>query len=362
MHFIVLLFVIVSFSFSASFYDAKVAYDNKEYKKAFKIFQELEEESADRDVAYYIATMYENGYGIKEDHKKAAYWYRTSAIGYHEESISDKQTQLNKVREKFTKPISANDMNTLNAINKGNFGFKAYDVNYLLPASYNFTNNYDVGRSGIEPSNMELEFQISLRMDLGYDLLGWGELYSVAYTQHTFWQAYAASAYFRASNYNPEFFMTIPMVNKNDIGLNYVKVAMEHESNGEGGYSERSWNFLSSEFMFQKESLFVGLKLWARLPSGEEYPIGRDYNPDLLDYLGHGELKLNFVNGKSVVRTMFRMNPATGFGAAELSYSYPIIGVDEMYWFVKAFQGYGESLNTYNKEVTKASFGLSFSR
>jgi len=41
---------------------------------------------------------------------------------------------------------------------------------------------------------------------------------------------------------------------------------------------------------------------------------------------------------------------------------YPFFGSTNMYWYTKIFSGYGESLIDYDRSITKASFGFSFSR
>jgi phospholipase A1 len=306
--------------------------------------------------------MHENGCGVERDQKKADYWYKVSANRYYKRSIDNQSSQLNKVRRKFYRPIDNNDFSTLNAISTGKFGFKAYETNYLLPISYRLNDKYPNSKDDIESQKAEIEFQVSLQMDMGHDLLGWDELYSFGYTQHSFWQAYASSAYFRASTYNPQILMTIPMAEKFDYGLNYVRLSLQHQSNGEGAYEERAWNFLATDFMFQYGSLYTELRLWYRIPSGDQYPAGHDYNPDLERYLGYGHINLTYVNGDHLTRLLLRYNPETGYGAAEASYSYPVYKTEDIYWYLKAFQGYGESLNTYNSEVTKVAFGLSFSR
>lgn len=74
--------------------------------------------------------------------------------------------------------------------------------NYLLPATYNINK--------IEDRNQfETAFQISIEKPMTYDLLGFNETISAAYTQKSFWQTAEDSAPFRESNYEPEVFYSI---------------------------------------------------------------------------------------------------------------------------------------------------------
>jgi len=80
-------------------------------------------------------------------------------------------------------------------------------------------------------------------------------VYSVAYTQLSFWQFYADSAYFRESNYNPEFFVTILLADA--ITRDFLKgtrIGLAHQSKGRGGRKERSWNYVHAALFFQYKS------------------------------------------------------------------------------------------------------------
>ncbi len=61
------LFIIFNISFSANINDAIKAFNNKEYKKSFKIFQKLKTPKA----YYYLGKQYYYGYGVKKDIKKS---------------------------------------------------------------------------------------------------------------------------------------------------------------------------------------------------------------------------------------------------------------------------------------------------
>jgi len=244
---------------------------------------------------------------------------------------------------------------TIKQIVESTFNMKAHNTNYFLPVSYRYDGKYP--RTNFHKANaMEVEFQVSFKFDITQDLMGLGETYSAAYTQHSFWQLYTKSAYFRESNYNPEFFVTFPTDLSGDMyGLKAIRVSFAHQSNGRGGREERSWNYISSSFTFQYKYLFTELKLWTSWNSALKY------NPDLLDYLGHGHLKFRLPYKKHLFEVKLR-DVFDSRAAMETSYSYPLLGRSDLFFYAKTFNGYGESLIDYDNNVNKVGFGFSISR
>jgi phospholipase A1 len=198
---------------------------------------------------------------------------------------------------------SLGDMNgsskkTISRMIKSDFNLHAYKENYFLPVSYlsgdNFTDN------GIHDSkNIETEFQVSIRYDFSSNLLGLGEIYSFGYTQRSWWQLYAESAFFRESNYQPELFVKIPTYRTFLKGsfIKGFKLASVHQSNGRGGEYERSWNRFSFSTFFQYRNIITELELWYRMPDN------LDYNPDLRLLQGnkHQNSFMRFFIGKAII-------------------------------------------------------------
>ena len=122
-----------------------------------------------------------------------------------------------------------------------------------------------------------------------------------------------------------------------------------------GGEEERSWNYLSATAYFQYKLLFTELKLWHRLPDAT------DYNPDLIDFMGHGHIRFILPYKKHIAKLLLRSN-FSGEHAVELNYSYPVFGRDDLFLYLKGFSGYGESLIDYDKHVNKIGIGFSISR
>ena len=248
------------------------------------------------------------------------------------------------------------------------FGLTPYKPNYLLPLGYT-SHKYDVYTpTDGQYIHVEAEFQVSLKLAFKKNLLGYGETYYGAYSQHSFWQLYIQSSPFRETNYNPELFVTFPVGSKEYYGLKSITTGYSHISNGQGNIKEtdnkdlypefqnrsRSINMLYGEAIFQHKSLIFKLKGWV--------PVGNlDDNPDIMDYYGFGEVNALYFYKKNLFTLMGRLNPLTQKGAVEFTYSHPG-HLDGVYFFVKVFKGYGESLIDYNTNLTKYSVGFAFSR
>jgi len=354
--FLALLLSLITTHVSASLeYDeAYKKYVAADYEKAFKEFHTLAYTNNDPDAAYMVAFMYEHGVGVEENKKLAAKWYKIASLDYFKHSQHQVAKEVDIVNDKLYKTLQKIDdkdtRRTLYQYVHSIFNMKAYDSNYLLPFSMRLNGDYDMpGRR--DTKSTEVEFQISIKYDFLPNLLGLDEVYTFAYTQHSFWQYYVGDAYFRETNYNPQFFVTVPTKDKY---LKALRFSVEHESNGLGLPYERSWNFVTLSTYFQYKLLFTEVQGWYRMPDN------RDYNPDLLDYLGNGHIRFRLPYKKSLFSLLVR-NTFHGKGAVDATYSHPIAG-DDLFLFIKGFAGYGESLIDYNNYVEKIGFGVSLSR
>ncbi len=278
-------------------------------------------------------------------------------------SYSDAQFKDNieKVRKKMV--ASLDDINgtsreTISNVINSSFNLRAYKENYLLPVSVRYNSDY-VDNGTHSSKDVETEYQVSIKYDFSTDILGLGEIYSFGYTQRSWWQVYASSAFFRESNYQPEFFVKIPTYTflKNSF-LKGFKISAIHQSNGRGGEYERSWNRLSFSSFMQYKNLISEFELWYRLPDNI------DYNPDIKEYLGYGQLKLLLPYHKNLFKLKLRANNNLQKGSIEFTYTHPlpVRNESDLFLFVKTFNGYGESLIDYNHNVNKISIGVGISR
>lgn len=275
---------------------------------------------------------------------------------------ADTYHEIEHQKESFVRELQGIDQeskDTLSQIVHSGFNIKAYKENYFLPVSYRYNSEY-VDNGTHKAESTETEFQVSLRYDFGSDFFGFGEIYTFAYTQRAFWQIYVPSAFFRETNYQPEFFVSIPSYRLTGYKghLKGFKLALIHQSNGRGGIYERSWNRASLYTYIQYKHLVTELELWYRFHDRQ------DYNPDLLDYIGYGQLQFILPYKQHLFRLKLRSNIRHRKSSVEFSYSYPlpVINNRDLFLYFKTFNGYGESLIDYDHNVNKISIGLAISR
>jgi len=246
------------------------------------------------------------------------------------------------------------------------YSILAHKPNYFLFGAYN-AKGWDASpyrqASGInEYRNQDVEgqFQISLKVPLALDLFaGFVDIYG-AYTNRSFWQMYnsAYSEPFRETNHEPEIWLQL----ENDWTLfgftNVVNtLGLVHQSNGKAGASSRSWNRVYANFIFEKEDVVLSFKPWVWITR----ELSGDDNPDITDYMGHGEFRAAWHRNGHVVSMMLRNQLESGFdqGAIELGWSFPVFDYPYLKGYVQYFYGYGESLIDYNNKVNRIGIGLS---
>lgn len=366
-----LTLLMISLSLMATTKEYKQAYERYEsgdYKKALVEFKRLALKEKNYDAAYMLGYMYDNAQGCEADKEEAKKWYIFSANGFHNRSKrkidSDLEKNNNELVKSLTDVENSQTKKTIYQSVHSLFNIKAHHTNYLLPMSRRLNRDYDDSTHNRNTDRSEVEFQVSLKYDFAPNFLGFNEVYSVAYTQHSFWQRYVGDAYFRASDYNPELFVSIPL---NTKYLKAMRLSLAHQSNGVGVPQERAWNYVTLSSFFQYKSLFTELQLWHRI--NDNY----DYNPGLIETMGHGHIKFMLPYEKHMFSALFRNN-FKGKGATDLSYSYPIYE-DSLFLYFKGFAGYGESMSAYagnpdyqgqthqeDVYVEKIGIGISLSR
>ncbi len=238
------------------------------------------------------------------------------------------------------------------------FVLSTHRPNYLITYSYSFQPNqapFDSAFDGVM-EEQEIKFQFSLKLPIVDGLFGEDGTIYFAYTNLSFWQAYNSdnSRPFRETNHEPEVFMSVPndwsiWGFKNKINI----IGLSHQSNGRSGSQSRSWNRIYADFIFEREHFYLSIKPWWRIDD----PDGVDDNPDIEDFMGHGELRLVYAKGDHTVSLMTRNNfQAKNRGAWEINYSLPMSRRAK--WFLQYFDGYGESMIDYNARIKRLGIGI----
>ena len=239
---------------------------------------------------------------------------------------------------------------------------RLHQPNYLLFARY----TTDVNREPYEPlfdsfadeydfEDLEAKFQLSFKGRLlTTEDRRWGLWF--AYTQQSQWQVYSddISRPFRETNYTPELFGSFrPDVELGGLKFNLLNFGYTHQSNGRADPISRSWDRLFVEGGLDSESFALIVRAWTRI----EPSAGEDDNPDITDYLGHGQVTALYRWRDNTFTLMGRGNLSTGKGAAQFSWtSRPILGPLRVHFQV--FSGYGESLIDYDWNQTTVGLGV----
>ncbi|MBK9131151.1 MAG: phospholipase A [Gammaproteobacteria bacterium] len=239
------------------------------------------------------------------------------------------------------------------------FVLTSHKPTYLLPISYNSRpNGAAVGGDGGDLDSIEMKFQISLKFSVWRHIFGDNGHLSLAYTQQAYWQAYnrEISSPFRETSHEPEAMLSFT-TDFDVLGMRnrMLVFGFVHQSNGQTEESSRSWNRLYANFILERRNLVISFRPWYRLPEDVE----DDDNPDIEDYLGHGDLTLAYESERHVYSLLFRNNLKTGgdnHGAIQLDWSFPL--KDRIKGYVQIFNGYGESLIDYDRSVTRLGLGI----
>jgi phospholipase A1 len=247
---------------------------------------------------------------------------------------------------------------------QGAFLFRPHRPNYFLPIKYSSSpNNTPFQGALIQPDlgldKLETELQLSFKIKgmegvFGHDN---ADLW-FGYTITSFWQAYndTISSPFRETNYEPEMILAY----RTDYEIagfrgRFINLGMVHQSNGRSEELSRSWNRVYAQFGFERDNLALLIRPWYRIPEGAD----DDDNPDIEDYLGHGDLLAVYRKGRNAYSLLLRNNfkSTDNRGAVKLNWSFPLYG--RLKGYVQYFNGYGESLIDYNH--SQQSFGLGVS-
>lgn len=245
------------------------------------------------------------------------------------------------------------------------FTLMAHRQNYILLGANNFSgyssDEFEKAHrtDKIDLDDIEAQFQLSIKTPLGIDLFDSGVSLWAAYTVRSFWQVYNndISSPFRETNHEPEAWAQYnPGWEFFGFKTTAAAVGIVHQSNGQASSLSRSWNRVYGSLVFENGNFAIGFKPWFRIQEDTE----DDDNPDITDYLGHGEIRMAYKYKDHVFSLMSRNNLESGFskGAVELGYSFPLWSFPYLKGYVQYFSGYGESLIDYNQYVNRLGVGL----
>ena len=267
--------------------------------------------------------------------------------------------------EKYTPLSLAYDLDKNSE--RGTWTARPHRPMYLLPIYANTRPNRSPNTPTREdevfsPNEMrvpELKLQVSVKTKVAEDLFDTSADLWFGYTQQSHWQVYNEdnSRPFRATDYEPEIFLTQPVAADLPFGgrLRMLGAGAVHHSNGQSDPLSRSWNRAYLMAGAEWGRLSVIPRLWTRVTSDSSGDL--DDNPDITDFMGYGDVTFlyDFENRKTLGGTI-RYNPDTHKGALQLDYIHPLS--NNMNGYIQIFQGYGESIIDYNHENTGVGIGV----
>jgi len=243
---------------------------------------------------------------------------------------------------------------------RGKYALMMHRSNYILPFSYNSSPNeepFQANSTGEDIEKTEVKFQLSLKVKLWQDIFGKDVDLWFGYTQKSFWQLYdfAESSPFRETNYEPEMLFNF-RTHFRLLGMDarMITVGFNHQSNGRSEPYSRSWNRIVGNLGLERGNTTLFLKTWYRIPDSDE----KDNNPDLDDYMGHGEIWGYYVWNRHRFGVMLRNNLKfnDNRGAVQLEWTIPIS--EKVGFYIQYFNGYGESLLDYYDNANRISLGV----
>lgn len=231
--------------------------------------------------------------------------------------------------------------------------------NYLLVANQSNATNDRPFRAfrpdGYESKHVELTYQLSFKAKVLEGVAGSPVDIWAAYTQKSFWQAYSRqySSPFRETNYRPEIMAVLPVNQQmGGVNLRFVSLGAVHESNGQGTTLSRSWNRIYGQVGLESGNLGVIARVWKRLDNEKS----NNDNPDITDYLGHGDVRFTYRDKGFEYTAMLRRNFDTGHGAVQAGLAFPL--VNNLKGYTQVFAGYGQSLIDYNYSQKSVGAGI----
>ena len=246
------------------------------------------------------------------------------------------------------------------------FALRPYKPIYILPAFYSSSPNLrpsspnpDNNGSLSSVDHLEGKFQYSMKAKVLENLGVTGGSLWFAFTQSSRWQVYnkETSRNFRETDYEPEIIYSAP-TNYSLLGLDgrLIGLSLTHQSNGRDLPLSRSWNRVIGQVGLENADWTVLVRPWLRLRE----KASRDDNPDILDYMGRGEVIAIRKFGNQQVAVTLRHSLRGGsasHGSVGVDWSFPLFGY--LKGHVQGFSGYGESLIDYNRRQNSLGVGIS---
>lgn len=211
-------------------------------------------------------------------------------------------------------------------------------------------NNYFISgiptNKTISSETADAKYQISFRQLITRKTLPWDTYLFVTYSQKAFWNIYKKSSPFQEINFNPSLGLGKPVFDKNNRLTGLATLMFNHHSNGRDSIYSRSWNSLNVAYStLLNEKTMLTAEAW--LPF--QY---KDDNPDILDYIGVAQLKLEreIIPKKLSAEIEIQKGLTWDFkGKVRTRIYYNPFKSKNQYLMLEWYAGYAESLVNYDQ-------------
>jgi len=249
--------------------------------------------------------------------------------------------------------------------NKNFLLFAGHSSGQLIQKHWNEQGEENHSKNYLRDSN-EAQFQLSIKIPLYYNFANSGADLFAAYTQNSYWQVYNTehSSPFRETNYSPELFLEWQLNQKiANQQLKKMRLSFIHQSNGQDIGQSRSWNRTELLLLLQHQNILYGTNVWYRWDENKKENSSStkgDDNPDLEKYIGKQKYFLKYENDNfgiefSHQNNIFDYHKSRGNTTIDLILPS---SSESFQFFVRYFNGYGESLIDYDVKVKRISFGI----
>lgn len=287
-------------------------------------------------------------------------------------SISGAAATTGSERSYLTRVWNLDDLSNRDPSRLGRI--QPYRQTYLLPVNRTSNPNRQPGSPLIDhnasaPSDIdaaEVKFQLSFKADIGdqrnIDFLGIRTFrFWWAYTQQSNWQAYNVrnSSPYRENVYEPELIATLGTGYAS--GLKLINLGWAHQSNGRSLPESRGWyRFYLLGGWEWNDMTSIMLRGWWRIPENSL----KDDNPDIIDYLGRGDLTIRWEprDKSQSVAMLLRNNlhRTNNRGYVQIDWATPVNVGSAARMHIQMSSGYGESMIDYNHRQNTVGLGFSF--
>lgn len=233
------------------------------------------------------------------------------------------------------------------------------DTMQQIPAFTIHKDNYFITgvptNKAINSTTANAKYQISFKQMITRSVLPWDTYLFLTYSQKAFWDIYKDSYPFTEINFNPTIGVGKAFFDNNDRLRGIGTFNFEHESNGRDSIFSRSWNRLSLKYSTTiGPKTILSIKGW--VPFG--YKSG---NPELLDYVGLGELTAShdFIPSKLSFEMKLRKGlkwDMKGMLRTRLYYQ-PFKHKSNQYIMLEWFAGHAENLIDYEQFTSMVRIG-----